>query len=324
MPEARLVTAASDSAILRQIYDETWAIWSDGLTRANYERYNRAQMSTAWGAGHLDRVALVDGERLLASAKRYRLTLASRGAEVSCLGIGAVFTPPESRGHGYGAAIVELMIEEAAREWAACALLFSEIDPGFYARLGFEPIPIAEAEITLRTQPREGAPAVLMRGGDDKDIDNIAAMHAARASNYPFALRRSPEYIRFAISKRRLLAASGEPGARHVEYFVTEEGGNAVAYIVITRGPEGHVLEEWGDRDPTGARVGAMLQVLAARTPTEAAPRLRTWLPLDFAPPQIERVAERPAAEQAMIRGIARATPRLAPEEVFYLKADAF
>ena len=322
MSGPRLVTATGD--ILRQIYDETWLIWSDGLERGNYEKYNRAQMSTPWGAGSLGRLALTDGGRLLASGKRYRLTLRIKGETAPAVGIGAVFTPPELRGQGHAAAFVEAVMEEAARDGAHYGLLFSEIDPAFYARLGFEPIPVAEAVIGLRTQPREGAPAVLMRGGDDRDIDNIADMHAARAERYGFALVRSPDYIRYAISKRRLLAAFGAPGLRHVEYFITEEGGNAVAYIVVTRGPEGHVLEEWGDRDPTGARVGAMLQVMAARTPAEQVAPLRTWMPLDFAPPQIERASEHPPKEVAMIRGIGRATPRIAPEDVFYLRADAF
>lgn len=322
MSRPTLVTATD--AILSQIYNQTWPIWSDGLERGSYERYNRAQMATPWGKTHLDRLALLDGGTVLASAKRYRLTLRVGAEDIPCLGIGAVFTPPDLRGRGHAGVLIERMIEQAAGDGAGMALLFSEIDPAFYARLGFEPIPIGEATLALRAQRREGAPAVLMRGGDDRDIDNIASMHAARASRYGLSLARTPEYIRHAISKRRLLAAFGAPGLRHVEYFITEEGGNAVAYIVVTRGPEGHVLEEWGDRDPTGARVGAMLQVLAARTPTEDAVKLRTWLPSDFAPPQLERLDEKPAAEAGMIRGIGRDTPRVGASDVFYLKADAF
>ena len=322
MSPASVVTPTA--AILSQIYDETWPIWSDGIDRGNYERFNRAQMSTPWGRTRLDRLALVDGDILLASAKRYRLTLRVAGEDVACLGIGAVFTPPDLRGRGHAAALIERMIEDAAAEGAGIALLFSEIDPAYYARLGFEQVPIGEATLALRPQKREGAPAILMRGGDDRDIDNIASMHEARAARYAFSLARTPDYVRHAISKRRLLAAFGASGLRHVEYFITEEGGNAVAYIVVTRGPEGHVLEEWGDRDPTGARVGAMLQVLVARTPAEGAVNLRTWLPVDFAPPQLERIEERPAAEAGMVRGIGRPAPRLDAADVFYLKADAF
>lgn len=323
MTAPRLVKPATGS-ILRQIYDETWPIWGEGLSLPGYERYNRAQMATPWGKTHLGRVALLDGDTLLASAKQYVLTLQLDGTEASCLGIGAVFTPPALRGRGHAAALIEMMIAEAESEGVQYALLFSEIDPAYYARLGFEPVPVVEATLQLKTQKREGAPAVLMRDGGDRDIDNIVAMHAARAVNYSFALRRSSDYARYAISKKRLLAASGPPGLRTVEFFITEEGGNAVAYVVITRGPDGQVLEEWGDRDPSGARVGAMLQVLAARTPAEDVAPLRTWLPAGFDPPQLDRAGARAPAEHAMIRGIGRATPRVEARGVFYLKADAF
>ena len=41
------------------------------LTREAYGRWNRAQMATPWGRGHLRRVGLHDGRELVASAKHY-------------------------------------------------------------------------------------------------------------------------------------------------------------------------------------------------------------------------------------------------------------
>ena len=320
-----IVTPAT-GLVLQQIYNETFDIWSDGLSRDNYERFNRAQMMTPWGARHLDRVAWMEGDELLASAKRYRLTLAFGGSEVPCLGIGAVFTPTLARGKGHAAALIEAMVEDAAREGVEHAFLFSEIDPEYYARLGFEPIAITETTLGLKPQKRAGAPAVLVRGGDERDIENIAEMHQVRAEKYPFAQHRSPDYVRHALAKRRMLAAFSPPGVRQLEFFIAEEAASAVAYVVISRGPEGDVLEEWGDRDPTGARVGAMLQVMAARTPAETVAPLRTRLPHDFLPPQIERLDERQPHEKAMLRattpGGKTAVP--APDGVFLLKTDAF
>jgi len=320
MPNLLVATGS----ILQQIYDETWPIWSDGLSRPDYERHNRAQMSTPWGAGHLERVAWTDGDALLASAKRYRFTLRLGGSTSTCVGIGAVFTPPSQRKRGHAAALIEAMLAEAEREGIRHALLFSEIDPAYYARLGFEPFAVTEAVLGLRPQPRPGAPGVLVRAGDDRDIAAVSAMHEARAGRYALALDRDPEYVRHAITKRRLLAAFAPAGVRQLEFFVAEEGATAVAYIVVSRGPEGQVLEEWGDRDPSGARVGAMLQVLAARTPAEAVEPLRTWVPADFHPPQLERIREGQPRETGMIRGITGPAPPIGPDGAFYLKADVF
>ena len=87
-------------AVLEHILDETWRIWSDGLTRAAYATYNAAQMKTSWGRQFLDRVALVEGERVLSTAKRYALRARLDGRPIRVLGIGAVFTPPALRSRG--------------------------------------------------------------------------------------------------------------------------------------------------------------------------------------------------------------------------------
>ena len=115
-------------------------------------------------------------------------------------------------------------------------------------------------------------------------------MGRARAERYRFHLERDRDFVHFAIVRKRLLAGLGPAGDREVQFFVAEEGSSAVAYVVITVRGGGWVLEECGDRDPTGARVGAILQVLIARDPSAARPAITAWLPSDFRPPQIEIV----------------------------------
>jgi hypothetical protein len=117
------------------------------------------------------------------------------------------------------------------------------------------------------------------------------------------------------------------PGARAVQFFAAEEGGAACAYVVVrVRGSE-WTLDEAGDRDPSGARVGAILQVLIARDPAERRPSIKAWLPAAFRPPQIEIVGERPSKEVMMLRPLtARGTPSppLAAADVLYWHGDLF
>src|SRR5205807_4599445 len=119
---------------------------------------------------------------------------------------------------------------------------------------------------------------------------------------FRFHLDRDPDLIEYAIARKRLLAGLGPAGARAVQFFVAEEGASAAAYAVLTVSGDDWVLQEAGDRDPSGARVGAILQTLLARQPAEHRPVVRGRLPPGFLPPQI-RVGEiRPAAEVMMIR----------------------
>ena len=313
----------ADHARLDEILDGTYAIWGEGLSRRSYGAWNRAQMATKWGRDHLHRLALVDGDTLLASAKRYDLRALVRGEAVAVIGIGAVFTPGERRGQGHARRLIDLMLADAAARGCRYALLFSEIGTAYYESMGFRAVPRTLVTIDLVFKP--GAPATLVRSAEADDLPAIAAISARYREGAPFAIDRPADQIAFFLARRRLLAGFAPAGERAVEFFVAEEGRRPVAYVFITRGPKGAVLEECGDNDPTGARVGAMLQVLNARTPAEPASRLRGWLPSSFRPPQIRPSDEAPSAEIMMIRPIGDAPwPIDDPADVVYWQADVF
>src|SRR5207247_2484071 len=102
---------------------------------------------------------------------------------------------------------------------------------------------------------RRGAPATLVRAGEETDLTNLAEMGRARSHPYRLKLDRDRDLIQLAIAKKRLLAGLGRPGARELQFFVAEEGASAVAYIVISARGSAWTIEEAGDRDPAGARL---------------------------------------------------------------------
>ena len=322
----RLVVA--EGPILEEILDATHSIWSEGLTREAYGTWNAAQLKTAWGRDHLRRFALVDdGGRWVAAAKRYLVPMRLDGVDGIMCGLGAVFTRPDERGRGYGSAIVERLVEHARGEGATIAGLFSEIGEQYYERLRFVTVPLDEVDVEV--ERKAGAPAMLVRSGEERDLPALAAMHAARAEGVRFALRRDPPLIDYALSKKRLLAGLGRgarPRAeRQTEFFVAEEGASAVAYVVLTVSAGGWTLEEAGDRDPAGARLGAILQVLLAREPSRPAPLIRTWWPRAMAvPPQIRLTNRIPARDVFMLRPIQDVRIPTRAEDVFYWRSDYF
>ena len=318
----RLVIA--DGPLRDRILDFTYAVWSEGLTPAGYKGWNEAQLRTPWGREHLHRFALLDeNDRLLASAKRYRFDARLDGRDVKMSGIGAVFTPPDLRGRGFASEIVEQLVERERQEGVQLASLFSEIGEGFYERLGFAVVGLEE--VTIEVMRKGGAPAMLVRAGDDSDLPAIAAMHEVRSAPARFALRRDPALIMYSLSKRRLQAGFGPSGLRQTEFFVAEEGATAVAYVVITVSAGGWTIEEAGDRDPAGARLGGMLQVLLAREPSRQPPLIRAWWPHVFpVPPQIRLTERIPARDLFMIRPLADTPMPRRNEEVFYWRSDYF
>jgi GNAT superfamily N-acetyltransferase len=109
---AELVPATGE--YLRQILDDTFPRWHDGLDRERYAKFWDAQLLTPWGSRHLDRVAIIEDGRAVSSAKRYDLSARIDGRIRRVLGIGAVFTSPARRGRGYAARLIEMLIEWGA------------------------------------------------------------------------------------------------------------------------------------------------------------------------------------------------------------------
>jgi hypothetical protein len=112
----------------------------------------------------------------------------------------------------------------------------------------------------------------LVRGGEDRDLQAIVAMGHDRADPFRFHIKRDVDLIKHALTRKRLLAGLGLAGARQLEVVIAEEGITAAAYIVISVVGNTWTIEECGDRDASGARVGAILQALIARALSSRVP----------------------------------------------------
>jgi hypothetical protein len=237
-----------------------------------------------------------------------------------------VFTAPAHRGRGCARELIVRMLDTAVTEGQEFAMLFSEISPAFYERLDFVPMPLLESTLEV-DQKRGGAPAMLVRSGNDRDLPSIVEMSAARSSHARLALDRSEDFVRYGITKKRLLSGLSPMGRRNTEFLVVEEGDQAVAYLVSTEQDGRWTIEEAGDRDPAGARLGAMLQVMLARYPGERLPEIKCWWPQGLVPPQVKVAASSPTQDVLMIRPLRDRIlplPPLAAAEVVYWHADYF
>jgi predicted N-acetyltransferase YhbS len=322
---------AAEARLLDRVLDDTFPLWNDGLSRERYGAYNAAQLKTPWGSRHLDRVALVEGPRVLASAKRYRVVFRIDDADVPVLGIGAVFTPPAERRRGRAAALIERLVEHAEQEGAKAAVLFSEIGTPYYERLGFMPLPTLDVEMAIASG--RGTPAMPIRSVEPHDLPDLVELQHAVASRYRLSLKWEVDWLAYSLAKKRMLAAFSPAGDRLVECFVAEEGGRAVAWVLVQVSGrdragyrEGWSIEAVGDRDSGGARIGAILQALLARTPAAPAPVVRAWWPEGIRPPQLT-IRPRPVSPIVMMMrplapGISPAS--FASGDVLYWHGDAF
>ena len=203
------------------------------------------------------------------------------------------------------------------------ALIFLPTQLNNEAPGGFSKISGGEVTLQVAESPRHGAPMTMVRVGEDRDLAAVAEMGRARAANYRFHLDRDVDFIQYVITRKRLRAGLGPPNLRQLQFFIAEEGITAAAYVVLTVERGTWTLEECGDRDASGARVGALLQALIAREPAERRPTIRGWLPPGFLPPQITVLFNAPSS-RTLIVCMLGSTPPPCAADVCYWHNDVF
>jgi hypothetical protein len=265
----------------------------------------------------------MDGHDVLASAQQYNLTGIFDKQPVRVCGIGQVFTDPAHRDRDYARALVERLLDEATGDGVEIALLFGNAASPACGN-GFDTLRFNDLELEVAQSPRHGAPMILVRAGEDRDLAAIVAMGRARGAPFRFHIERDAELVKYAITKRRLRAGLGAAGERELQFVIAEEGITAAAYLVISTFKGTWTIEECGDRDVSGARVGAILQALIAREPAERRPVIRGWLPPGFLPPQVTIVSSRPSDELMMTRFLGPGARRrgFVSDDVMYWRSD--
>ena len=261
---------------------------------------------------------------MLASAQRYELSGTFARQALRICGIGGVCSDPAEGNADHAQVLVEHLVDDARRNAADVAIVFASPGSTLPALDGFEAIPMQDVELTVAESSRYGAPMTLVRGGEDRDLAAIVAMGDARAAQFRFHLKRDVDFVKYAVTKKRLLAGLASSGVRQLLFVIAEEGITAAAYAVISI-VDGHwTIEECGDRDPSGARVGAILQALIAREPVERRPVIRGWLPPGFVPPQVTIVSTRPSVDTVLARSLTPQVDRLglSSDDVLYWRSD--
>ncbi len=191
-----------------EVARQNHALWGAGRSEAAHVAHVLGQLEAA-GPELLRYVGLADRRgRVVGSIKRYGLLLGGgdvAGAAERMVGIGAVFTSPAARGRGVASELVGAVMEEARALGYAAALLYSDIEPAFYARLGFVALAARDWSIPAAALPARGA--LVVRRAGEGDLDRLLGWYEeALRAGHPTLLRpaRSPALFRFFSLRNRV------------------------------------------------------------------------------------------------------------------------
>ncbi len=317
VPQLLSVTVADD-AVFEAVMTARWQQRAEGLSRAAYSLWHKAQMRMPWGLRQQRTLAMLEDGVVRASAEHYDLAGVIDGRPVPVCALGSIVgADPAAAG-----ALIDATANLVGQRGVTTILLFIARDMA--ARIPHDGV-IAGTDLTLHVteSTRYGAPMTTVRVGEERDLPAIAAMGQIRGGPFRFRLDRDVEFLRYIIARQRLLAGLGPIHRRQLHFFIAEEGITAAAYVVIDVCDNVWTLEECGDRDPTGARVGALLQALIAREPSTRRPTIRGWLPQGFLPPQVTITSSTPSPDVVVARLPGRTHgPSLTQSDSLYWRSD--
>jgi len=264
LPFSNLTYTTLNADGIREACAQTHGFW--GGKRTGEEHTQRTFDALARLGERLRYVGLCD-ERgaLVASLKFYTVALQTPQGVAKTLGIGAVFVPEAERGKGYGQAIVRAAMDEARALGYDAALLYSDIAPQFYARLGFVEFPALDwsADVTALpdTIPLRTRPATA------NDCDTLSAWYHADAATADLFPVRSSELWRF-----------GKWFNRADDELILNDGKRDVGYVVIGSTPQGLRLFEWA---APGIEPECVWATVRRLTEMEGQSRIYGWLRFD-------------------------------------------
>lgn len=252
------------------------AIWYPDADPGHFMDFYRSLLATTWSQAHVRVMGLMQGSELLSSFKLSTLDFRIAGKSYRAAGIGNLMTFPTYRGRGHATHMLKAALA-ALRNSYHIAMLFSSINPLFYARLGFAEIPTQLYEYdTTRSAVQLAGPAALdealIRTALDIDLDDVIPLYADVMPALPIALHRDVWFWRHRLELARLRERSlGRPRDAY-RLVVYGEPGNVDAYMWLSCRPQRWDVEEIAGR--RGESVGQLLEWALREARASGVPRL--------------------------------------------------
>jgi len=206
------------------------------------------------------------GGALLSCVQVFPRKLVVHGKSIPVGGIGTVFTHPEHRGHGLGAAVMRAAMDDVHARGLELGLLFAGPVP-FYEKLGWHPWPVRRPLL----RPADGGDAEAWAAAERfeaaRDLAEVQALHAS------YSRTRDGWCARDARDWWTSLRHAGNPGE---DFLVARDGGRVVAYARAVCLSRFLVIMEWGRAaDAAPALAGLFAALLTPREDDPLAPEGR-------------------------------------------------
>lgn len=186
-----------------QIFAKVHEFWGGGFTVEAY-------VNRCLKAPHMRRATWYLGRlqgTIVTSLGAHPTIFGLDGELVEGFSIASVHTRPEDRGRGFAPRLIDFVEKAERRRGARLSVLYSDIDPAYYARLGYRRAPASGGyAATEHHDPRTRALST-PRGSigvfdPAEQLELMSSLYEATHGRRPFYVHRPPEYATMLLAKR--------------------------------------------------------------------------------------------------------------------------
>ena len=267
--ENNLKMQLADDSQRMQAFENVHEFWHGGRSLEEHLAWRLQSPQHLWANWY---VGCLDG-RVVTSLGAYPLQMRVGDDVCDGIAVGAVHTVPEYRGRGLAPQLLTWVEDQQWSQGVRFSVLFSDISPDFYARLGYQLCP------SWRGNWRESTEVAIPNGTyrgfylqDFQPCEHRSALDACYRSwqsGLPASIERSPEYWNYLIGKAR--------EDRFV--WLLDASGRQRGYAVLASGTQTSLLREVVVDQHDAELTGILLQLVADALAQQQLAPLQAWVP---------------------------------------------
>jgi predicted N-acetyltransferase YhbS len=276
-------TADERTQAFRNVHD----VWSGGLDPEEHLRRRSTNPkfdNATWYVG------CIDG-RVVTACGCYHVSVRIDGAVERACAVGSVHTLAEFRGRGFAPRMLAFAEDQERIAGKTFSLLYSDISPAYYARLGYRLCPAAKGWINpTEAEATRSAPCSLIRFQPGDELPALLDLYDRSHARHPLSIARSMDYWRYLVAQ--------DP---QDEFYFGEIGGRRVGYVRLGIRPPRMVIRDLSlieDADEVKRGLYSAVIALAKARGTES---VGGWMPADAVCRKLFQVSDR-AQELTMIK----------------------
>jgi GNAT superfamily N-acetyltransferase len=227
-------------------------------------------------------VGTLDG-RVVTACGCYHVSVSIDGTVERAAAVGAVHTPAEFRGRGFAPRLLAFAESQELAVGKTFSLLYSDIGPAYYERLGYRPCPAkqgwADLSVALRDLPE---PCTLRRIDALEVIPELSAIYDRAHAGRALSIARSSDYWCYLITQRP-----------EDEFYFAELAGKRVGYVRVVNRPNGLLLRDLATNDETGEVERGLYAAVIGLAVARGAARVGGWMPADAVCRELFTVTDR-------------------------------